>query len=103
MQHFIVSFRWMPVIHAARCGRLDWKTPEWLAPHSLRDVAEIIGEFNEEAAEHIRVICADLETGTARDVTEDALLFYATAEFNRTDVWPWWLQHIAPEYVMAAE
>lgn len=81
MQHYLVTFAWQ----CPRTGRrLPFRTLESEPGYDMRDVIGLIEEGTKDACDKdpafIRVICADLETGMARDVTDDALhhFFQAT-------------------------
>lgn len=86
--HYIVSFRWKDPRTKSRLG---WMTPEFGTCHSMADVITTIGEYGEEEAQYIRVICADLTEGTAADVTAEALAEMARTYTNVGEPCPWWL------------
>ncbi|NPD16942.1 hypothetical protein HOY34_17250 [Xinfangfangia sp. D13-10-4-6] len=80
MQHYLVTFAWS---HPVTGKRMPFRTLEAEPGHSLRDVVALIEEGTKDVGDqhpsYIRVICADLDHGTARDVTEDALHEYHRA------------------------
>ena len=108
-QYYITLFRWQ----VSGWKWTDWTPPEVPIATCMRMVVEQIGEYADvittdvlryfaDGDGGIKVILADLDTGTSRDCTEEALLAFADASMNRGEGWPWWLIDMAPEYARGA-
>ena len=99
MTRYLTEFRWM----TPSTKLSNWTTPERAVPESLDDVAALISEFEDaEAYGHLAVTDAGTirvtEIGTGADVTAEALNHFGHLMLNRSDVWPWWLSDICPEW-----
>ena len=96
---YLTEFRFL--LPGGRLG--DWTTGQAKTPESLEEVADVIGECSDvelfgrqcgKPSEVIRVT----EVGTGADATAEALLHFGHRQLERTDVWPWWMSDICPEW-----
>ena len=99
MTRYLTEFRFM--LPTGRLG--DWQTGETKTPESLDEVAHAIAACSEvELTAHMSGAPSDVirvtEVGTGADVTAEALNHFGRHELKATDVWPWWLGDICPEW-----
>ncbi len=92
---YLTEFNWM-----LPDGRMSgWTTPEAAIAEDLDAVAALIDAHADEDADRIRVT----EIGTGLDATAEALNHFGHLILRRTDVWPWWLSDICPEWAKTEE
>lgn len=99
---YLTEFRWS----LPGGGLTDWRTGDAKTPESLDEVAhaiaecsevELFGVMNTAPTDVIRVT----EIGTGHDATAEALNHFGHHALKATDVWPWWLSDICPEWAQA--
>lgn len=83
-----------------------WETGQAKTPESLDDVADVIAFcFDDVIGDTMTGAPSDVirvtEIGTGTDVTAEALNHFGHVVLARTDVWPWWLEDICPEWAKA--
>lgn len=108
MQHdtYLVTFRWR-----TRDSVSDWTTVERHVPTSMDEVVALIADYHEAHTDGrnytdaqgglFRALVLQGDTGTFRDVTEEALEAFGRWRLEACDEWPWFID-MPPDVAEAA-